>query len=223
MRRVTITCAIAVLLLAGCGGDEERPAPAATPQPAATPEGSFPDRPQFADDFSDPGSGWPAGGYRDGAYRLRSGAGAAAAFAPVRVEPGNRGTLSEVALVAPRGGAAGLSCRMSPDRRTGYVLLLYGRSRIQLVRLDDGRAETLKEHALTPNERSDPGAPTLLRLGCGTGEPGSPMTLSYTVNATPYGFVADRDSVDAGGSARAGIVARDGTARFDEFALWLGA
>ena len=214
MRRATITCAIAVLLLAGCGGDEERPAPAATPQPAATPEGSFPDRPQVADDFSDPGSGWPAGGYREGE--------AVAAFAPVRVEPANRGTLSEVAVVAPRGGAAGLSCRMSPDRRTGYVLLLYGRSRIQLVRLDDGRAETLKAHALTPNERSDPGAPTLLRLGCGTGEPGSPMTLSYTVNATPYGFVADRDSVDPGSGARAGMVARDGTARFDEFALWLG-
>jgi hypothetical protein len=219
MRRATITCAIAVLLLAGCGGDEER---AATPQPAATPAGSFPDRPQFADDFSDPGSGWAAGGYRDGAYRLHGGADAVAAFAPVRVEPGNRGTLSEAAVVAPRAGAAGLSCRMSADRRTGYVLLLYGRSRIQLVRLDDGRAETLKAHALTPNERSDPGEPTLLRLGCGTGEPGSPVTLSYTVNATPYGFVADRDGVDPGGSARAGIVARDGAARFDEFALWLG-
>ena len=222
MRRTTLALLIFVLL-AGCGGEQdERSAPAATAEPAATPEGSFPDRPQLADDFSDPDSGWPAGGYRDGAYRLRGGADAAVAFAPLRVEPGNRGTLSEVTVVAPRGGAAGLSCRMSADRRTGYVLLLYGRSRVQLVRLDHGRAETLKAHALTPNERSDPGAPTLLRLGCGTGEPGSPMTLSYTVNATPYGFVADRDSVDPGGGARAGMVARDGAARFDEFALWLG-
>jgi hypothetical protein len=222
MTRLTTTLVLAVLMLAGCGGEDERPAPAATPEPTATPAGSFPDRPQLADDFSDPGSGWAASGYDAGAYRLPAGADAVSAFAPVRVDPSNRGTLAEVAVEAPRGGAAGLGCRMSADRRTGYVLLLYGRSRIQLVRLEDGHAETLKAHALTPNERSDPGEPTLLRLGCGTGEPGTPMTLSYTVNATPYGFVGDRESVDPGGSARAGVVARGGIARFDEFALWLG-
>lgn len=222
MTRLTTTLVSAVLMLAGCGGEDERPAPAATPEPAATPAGSFPDRPQLADDFSDTGSGWRASGYAGGAYRLRAGGDAVSAFAPARVEPGNRGTLSEVAVQAPRGGAAGLVCRSSPDRRTGYALLLHGRSEVQLVRLEDGAAETLKVHALTPNERSDPGEPTLLRLACGTGAPGTPVTLGYTVNATPYGFVADRDSVEPGRSARVGVVARGGTARFDEFALWLG-
>ena len=49
------------------------------------------------------------------------------------------------------------------------------------------------------------------------------MTLSYTVNATPYGFVVDRTSLDPGYAARVGLVARDGAARFDDFALWLAA
>ena len=36
------------------------------------------------------------------------------------------------------------------------------------------------------------------------------MTLSYTVNATPFGYVVDRESVDPGREARVGLVARDG-------------
>ena len=222
-----LTAALAALLLAGCGSEErsepEAPAKAtATPAAAAgSPAGSFPEQPQFTDDFSQAGSGWPRSGYRAGGYHLRRGGGTVGALAPRSVDPARRGTLVEALIEAPSGGGAGLLCRASEDYRTGYALLLYGRSRIQLVRLQDGDATTLKAHALTPNERSDQGEPTLLRLGCGSGEPGRPMTLSYTVNATPYAFVADRTSIDPGDSARVGLVARDGAARFDDFALWL--
>lgn len=233
MTRTTLrlTAALAALLVAGCGM-EERPEPAApakapaTPAPppgGGSPADSFPERPQFADDFAQADSGWPRSGYRAGGFHLRRREGTVGASAPRSVDPANRGTLLEAVVEAPPGGGAGLLCRASEDYRTGYALLLYGRSRIQLVRLQDGDATTLKAHTLTPNERSDRGAPTLLRLGCGSGEPGRPVTLSYTVNATPYGFVVDRTSLDPGDAARVGLVARDGAARFDDFALWLAA
>jgi hypothetical protein len=79
----------------------------------------------------------------------------------------------------------------------------------------------LNQHRLTPNERSDPGKASLLRLGCGTAVPGEPVTLIYAINATPFGYVTDQDSIDPGGSARVGLLARDGVARFDNFALYL--
>ncbi len=79
----------------------------------------------------------------------------------------------------------------------------------------------IKQHRLTPNERSDRGKPSLLRLGCGTGQPGQPLTLIYSINATPFGYVTDRESIDPGRTARVGLLARDGAARFDDFALYL--
>ena len=42
-----------------------------------------------------------------------------------------------------------------------------------------------------------------------------------SVNATPFGYVTDRESIDPGRSARVGLLARDGAARFDDFALYL--
>ena len=92
---------------------------------------------------------------------------------------------------------------------------------MQLLRLEDGKVKVLKKHQLTPNERSDPGKPSLLRLGCGTAKPGQPVTLIYALNATPFGYVTDRVSLDPGAQARVGLLARDGTARFDDFALYL--
>jgi hypothetical protein len=41
------------------------------------------------------------------------------------------------------------------------------------------------------------------------------------IDAGAYGFVVDREGIDPGDSARVGLVARDGAARFDDFALWL--
>jgi hypothetical protein len=217
------TATLAVLALAGCGGDDEPPAaerPAGTATPAATRDpaaGSFPDRPQHADDFADRASGWPAAGYRRGAYAVADGA----VLAPWPVRPATRGTLSEATLAPPDGGAAGLLCRASADGGTGYALLLGADGRVRLLRFEDGRASTLKEHRLTPNERADPGEPSLLRLVCGSGAPGGPVTLAYTVNATPYGYVADERAVDPGDRAHVGLIAQDGQAVFDDVALFL--
>ena len=141
--------------------------------------------------FSKPGSGWPRDGYRKGAFVLPA-KGSAAVLAPQPVEPATRGTLSEVTVQVPERGAAGLLCRASANGGTGYGLLLSGRGKVQLLRLEDGKAKVLKQHFLTPNERSDPGKPSLLRLGCGTGTPGEPVTLIYAINATPFGYVTDQ-------------------------------
>jgi hypothetical protein len=217
---------VALLVLAGCGGERakrgEAPTapkatPVVTPDPAA---GSFPDRPQVLEKFTKPGSGWPRDGYRQGSFVLPA-RGSAAVLSPERVEPATRGTLSEVTVQLPERGAAGLLCRGSADGGTGYGLLVSGRGKVTLLRLEGGKARVLKQHLLTPNERSDPGKPTLLRLGCGSGAPELPVTLIYSINATPFGYVTDRKSIDPGKTARVGLLARDGVARFDNFALYL--
>lgn len=221
-----VTVAALASVLGGCGGDgggDESPAATATPKAAVTPDpaaGSFPDRPQVLETFSKPGSGWPRDGYRQGAFVLPA-RGSAAVLAPERVEPATRGTLSEVTVRVPERGAAGLLCRASANGGTGYGLLLSGRSKVTLLRLEDGKARVLKQHFLTPNERSDRGKPSLLRLGCGSGTPGQPVTLIYSINATPFGYVTDRESIAPGKTARVGLLARDGVARFDNFALYL--
>ena len=221
MRRL-LPVPVLLLALAGCGSEKQaaeapKPTPTVTPDPAA---GSFPARPQVIEKFSDPGSGWPRDGYRDGVFVLPA-RGSAAVLSPKRIEPPTRGTLSEVVVEPPAGGAAGLLCRGSDDGGSGYGLLLGADGKVQLLRLEDGKVGVITQHRLTANERSDRGKPSLLRLGCGTGEPGKPLTLIYSINATPFGYVTDQDSVDPGRVARVGLLARDGVARFDDFALYL--
>ena len=222
-----VTVAALASVLGGCGSDggDESPAATATPKAAVTPDpaaGSFPDRPQVLERFSKPGSGWPRDGYRNGAFILPA-RGSAAVLAPRTVEPATRGTLSEVTTQLPKRGSAGLLCRASADGGTGYGLLVGGDAKVQLLRLEGGKVRVLKQHRLTPNERSDPGKPTLLRLGCGTGAPGQPVTLIYAINATPFGYVTDRESVDPGSTAHVGLLARDGVGKFDNFALYLAS
>jgi hypothetical protein len=223
--RRLVALAVLPVALAACGSDDKETAqaPKATPAPTVTPDpaaGSFPSRPQVLETFEKPGTGWPRDGYREGSFVLPA-RGSAAVLAPQRIEPPTRGTLSEVTVRVPKRGAAGLICRASSDGGTGYGLLLSGRSKVQLLRLDAGKVRVIKQHFLTPNERSDSGKPSLLRLGCGTGAPGQPLTLIYAINATPFGYVTDQESIDPGGSARVGLLARDGVAQFDNFALYL--
>ncbi len=227
MRSLALLAAVTTVV-AGCGGGEEEarttPEPAAaTPAVTVDPKaGSFPARPQVVEKFERPGSGWPRNGYQDGVFVLPA-RGSAAALAPQRIEPPTRGTLSEVTVELPKRGAAGLLCRASSDGGTGYGLLLHANAKVQLLRLDGGDVRVIKEHRLTPNERSDPGKPWLLRLGCGTGAPGQPVTLIYAINATPFGYVTDQESIDPGAEARVGLLARDGAPRFDNFALYLAS
>ena len=217
MRSTMTLLAAAAVLLAGCGGDDEPAPPAGTPAPSAAPRdgsaGSFPQRPQLVDDFSDPGSGWPRAAYREGSLIVDG-----VAFAPRAIRPPERGTLAEVVVDPPAGGRAGLICRAAPDAGTGYALLLGRGGAVELLRLAGGAATVLKRIDLAPNERS---RPALVRLACGTGAPGSPVTLAYTVNASPYGYVTDPDGIDPGDSARVGLVSRGGPAAFDDFALSL--
>jgi hypothetical protein len=199
-----------VLLLAACGAEESAPQPRPAKERTA---GVFPPRPQFTDRFADPGSGWPAGGYRAGGYTVRG-----AVPAPQRVTPGRRGTLAEVRVRPPRGGgSAGLFCRGTRDASRGYALLVDAGGRVAVLRIDGRRTRALKHFRLAPNERSNP---ALLRLGCGEGAGDQPVTLAFTVNASPYGYVYDKPPLPAGATSHAGLLA-DGRARFDDYALWL--
>ena len=72
----------------------------------------------------------------------------------------------------PERGAAGLLCRASATAAPATAYCSAGAAKVQLLRLEEGNCEVLKQHLLTPNERSDPGKPSLLRLGCGTGDAG---------------------------------------------------
>ena len=203
---------------------EAAEAPTATPAATVTPDpaaGSFPDRPQVVEKFSRPGLRLAARRLsrrrlRAPRARLRGRARAASGSSRPPAARSPRSSSSR-----RRGGAAGLLCRASDDGGTGYGLLLGADGKVQLLRLDGGKVRVIKQHRLTPNERSDRGKPSLLRLGCGTGEPGKPLTLIYSINATPFGYVTDRESIDPGRSARVGLLARDGVARFDDFALYL--
>jgi hypothetical protein len=200
------------LLLAACGADEESaPRPASTTAKANA--GAFPAQPQVTDRFDDRGSGWPAHGYRSGGFVLENDV----AVAPQTIEPGRRGTLAEVQVRPPRKGSAGVFCRGSKDGRRGYALVVDAGGRVAVLRLDGERSRVLKNVQLAPNERSNP---TLLRLACGEGSGDGPITLAFTVNASPYAYVYDKPALPAGRTSHVGLTA-DGRARLDDFALWL--
>ena len=69
------------------------------------PAGSFPAAPQLVDDFSDPGSGWPRAGYREGVYVV-VGRGTVAVLAPARDPPAGRAARSPRSSSSRRAAAA---------------------------------------------------------------------------------------------------------------------
>ena len=141
----------------GCGEDDEvREAPAMPDdRHHARPRGGrLPGRPQVTDDFADPGSGWPRTRLPRGRLRRvgrRDGRRARAA-ARRRPRPAARSPRS---WSSRRAAAPACCCRASYDGAPGYALLLGADGRVQLSRIEDGKASVLKDFRLTPNERSD--------------------------------------------------------------------
>ncbi|HWC11316.1 MAG TPA: hypothetical protein VG455_08850 [Acidimicrobiales bacterium] len=242
-RRRGLLVAGAAMLLAACGGgggeapEEGASGPPETSARSENPAGAFPDEPTFRDDLTVPVPGWPrldeadgsAAGPVTGAYQLRAGSDHVLfpAAAPIAVEPGNRGTFSEVELTLTPGaeGGGGLFCRGSPDGTSMYAATFSGQGTYAVQRVEQGDVTVLKEEKV-PGVTPDRG-PVLLRLICGTGEDDREVSLLVTVNASPFSVVRDPRPLRAGPSSRVGVVASRGqgvepaTARFNNFALFL--
>lgn len=216
--------AAAAVLVTACG-DQERPVTARQPSaPRLTKgqkvrdklAGTFPPRPQVLVDFSKGAAGGFPGTISGGALVFR-----AAAAARLEVEPGTRGTLLETAVHPPKRGFVGAFCRGSEDAGSGYALLIDRDGRVRLERRDAEEIKVLRRFSLSHSERSDDGEPTLLRLACGAGTPGTPATIAFTINASPYAYVADLKSLPAGATSSVGLLATGGAARADHAAIWL--
>lgn len=230
---------VAALGLGGCGGgtEERRTAPTASgagasdasvadrPPPArGTPAqraGRIPDRPQVLLDLRRRPSAWPArlatpagsGGFVPGGYRLQARADRLLlAPAPRPAVPSTRSVLLESVVRLPdRGGAAGLFCRGSADRRRAYALLVRADGRWSVERLEDGRRRVLGSGVVSLRT-TRPGQATALRLLCGAGRAAENLTLGFTINAQPLRFVRDARSLAPPGRGGLGLAARGGSA-----------
>lgn len=229
---------VALVMTACGGGDGDAPEARTRPSPPTdNPAGEFPSEPTLRDDLSRPDSGWPRREEPDGSstghvakrYEMTLGDGRAllSATAPVVVEPGNRGTFSEVELVPPSGGGGGLFCRASEDGSRMYAVTLSADGSWVVRRVEAGKATVLQEGRVPEEARARDGEPTLLRFICGTANAGETVSLVFTVNATPFFVVRDPRGLDPERSTRVGLlVARDSTsepftARFNNFAVIL--
>lgn len=113
-------------------------------------------------------------------------------------------------MTLPRApGAAGLFCRGSADGRSGYELLVSREGRWRIDRVEEGRRRRLGGGVVS-TETVPPGQSTLLRFLCGAGRPGANVTLGFTINATPFQFVADPRSYAPGTPGEAGAVIAGG-------------
>lgn len=246
--RIMATTSLLALALSACARDEpnaratKQPTPHATaaPRSPAAPggrddPGSFPDEPQFKYDLSERPGGWrsqPAddrssAGFVAGGYLLRAVKESLWVAAPPEIEPGNRGSFTEVEMTLVEGaGAAGLFCRGVPGSRTGYGLTIGTDERWAVWRFLNGERETLDRGRLDATVLSEPGDPNLLRLICGTGGEGEPVTIAFTINATDLAGVRDPKGLPIPASGRVGLLALpydDGRfeARFDNLAVSL--
>lgn len=195
--------AAAAVLWTACGEEERAAAPRLThgQQVRDRVAGTFPPKPQVR---------------MTGPLAVRGVLTAGAA-----VSPGRRGTLVEAAVHPPRRGYVGAFCRGSRDAASGYAILVDRAGRVRVERREAGAVTVLRRVNLARNERSDPGEPTLLRIACGAGRPGAPATIAFTVNASPYAYVADMRSLPAGDATSAGLLSTRGSARADHAAVWL--
>jgi hypothetical protein len=188
--------------------------------------GSLPDEPQVALDLRDRPDGWPAGGgeaqaYVEGGYRVR-GEATVRVSAERRARPGTQAVLLETTLDrGTEGATAGLFCRGDEDSPAGYEYAVAADGRFSVDRVDaDGERRALVEGTFDPGETGEPERPLLLRLLCGAGAEGEPVTLGFTVGARPTQFTADERGLPAGDTAAVGVLARGGEATFRTFAAF---
>jgi hypothetical protein len=229
---------LAACALGACGGARPSAGPAVAPPEeegtAVDDPGAFPEEPLLREDFAAGAGRWPQTEGRaqvvGGSYRISlDGTGALLTSpAPLTVEPGTAGVLVEAEVTLRHGsGSAGLFCRGVEGRQTFYALTLDAAGDWALRRFEDGAQRVLDSGTLPATVTSEPGEPSLLRLACGTGTGGVPVSLAFTVNASPFLSVRDPQAVDPGGPSRVGVVAlgaHDGTpfeAGFDNVAVWL--
>lgn len=226
--------------LVACGADAAEPDPGVTSasEPAAaepvdgdpvTDPGAFSAEPALREQFEDPSSGWPPQGYADGRYRVvvEGGRPFAAVAAPLAIEPGAAGVYLE-AEVSLTGGAgrAGLHCRGGQDGQTLYALSVGADGTWAMERYEGGVGAVLDGGTLPDTVLSDEGQPNLLRLICGAGAAGTPVSLVFTLNATQYLTVTDPVALDPGATSTAGLFvgAQDGgpaEAAYDNVAVWV--
>ena len=150
---------------------------------AVTPRGSA--ALPYADDFSNPNSGWPVGTfnkdlveYRAGKYHIQIGqenylrAAWLTDFALGAVSVEADATISGV----PDDGMLGVVCRVDTARNSYYGFMIGADKRYSLVKVVEGKTSTLSEYYLQPNTIRGPGEANHLRADC-VGD-----TLTFIVN-----------------------------------------
>jgi hypothetical protein len=233
-----LLCALpAVLLLAGCGGDDTKtPAAKATATPARAadaPAGRFPDHPQVDVDFTTGEQGLaavhgPAGTAAlvgDSFLVQLARTGSLRAPAGQAAEPGSAGVSVVGTIRRPERlqGRAGVFCRGSADGRSGYELTVDRAGRARVERVEDGRRTLTAGFRAVVDRASPPGTPVPVVLTCGI-DKDAQITLGFTVGARQLTYVRDPRPLEPGPSGGAGLVAtgaRGAKTRFGALQLYL--
>lgn len=249
--RLALCLSLPVAVLVACGDgdsdDRDEGGPPTTQQASepddqetATDEespdpGSYPNEPQFSADLSTCPEWAPPSSCADGTFSLGGGVDVTPLPVPMDVEPGNRGTLMELAITSIDGeGEIGLACRSSFGTPfTGYALTGDYEQGWTLWRYENGARELIESPLglIAQNVGEGSEGRVILRLGCGWGTgPGEQIGLLFSVNGQPMDPVtpfADEPALPVDEDrSRVGIVAvpegpGELDVRFDEFTLRL--
>ena len=232
MRRIIGVLLLVVAALSGCdGGQDNGASPQASPSPTISivPDidpGILTAEPSLTEDFSAGPSGWTGGAVRAGRFAVSvpNGRDLGFAVAPERIAPGSTGVFLQARIDMPRRGRAGLFCRRSPDGRGGYAVIFDPAAGAwEVLRLERDEPEHVRGEALRP-EVVRPGEDAFVRMLCGTGEPGEPVTIAFTINSSGLLGARDESALAVAGTSTAGVVVegRGDRVRFDDVSLTLG-
>lgn len=159
----------------------------------------------FADDFSDPASGWPVADgqagpqtrYVDGAYEVTAPAGQTALVSPAPQRPSSGGIAFSVDATrqvdaSAHGGGWGLVCGQDLEADGFYQGLIQvspGEARVGLFRWENGDVEAFQKFATSGAVVVDD--VNRLELGCTEGSEG--VTVVFSVNGTGVARAVDDD------------------------------